>query len=145
MLIADQANLEYEALRDPYCGLKVVGAPIGMSGASITVRKGSPWFTPIADALSKARAKGLTDYIHDFWFGNRICQREVPPERLSFQDLSGLFLQLTIAIVACSLGSILHIFIRNSTFCNDKRRLELTQDNPTTFEEVTMLDRETTL
>ena len=142
VLIADHANLEYEALHDHYCRLKVVGSPFGMSGASIAVQKGSPWFKPIQDALSTARAKGLTDYIHEFWFGNRVCQRDVPPERLSFQDLSGLFLQLSIAIIACSLGSLLHIFIRN---LNNKRRLHLSQENRTMFTEVVLYDRETVL
>ena len=144
VLIADHANLEYEALHDPECSLKVVGTPFGMSGASIVVQKGSPWFQPIEDSLSNAKAKGLTDFIHDFWFGNRVCKREVPPERLSFQDLSGLFLQLSIAIVACSLGSVLNILIRKFT-CRNDQNLELSQREQQTFEEVILYDRETNL
>ena len=95
-------------MNDPYCQLKVVGEPFAMSGASIAVRKGNPLFIPLSEALQSLKAKGLTDYIQKFWVSKYSCKRETPPAQLKVEDLSGLFLQLTIAMIACILGTLCH-------------------------------------
>ena len=95
-------------MNDPYCELKVVGDPFAMSGASVAVKKGSQLFKPLSEALQKIKAKGLTDFIERFWVKKFSCTRDIPPAQLKLEDLSGLFLQLTIAIVACIAGNVFH-------------------------------------
>ena len=95
-------------MNDPYCELRVVGDPFAMSGASVAVRKGSPLFKPLSEALNKVKAKDLTDYIEKFWVKKFSCHSYIPPTQLKLEDLSGLFLQLTIAIVACIAGNLFH-------------------------------------
>lgn len=107
VFIADDVSLEYKSMSK--CGLKVVGEPFAMSGTSISVKKGNPLFHQLNEALQAVRAEGLTDFIQTFWvkkYGS--CTRETPPTQLKLEDLSGLFLQLTIAIVGCILGTIFH-------------------------------------
>lgn len=107
VFIADDVSLEYKSMSK--CGLKVVGEPFAMSGTSIAVKKGNPLFQQLNEALQTVRAEGLTDFIQTFWvkkYGS--CTRETPPTQLKLEDLSGLFLQLTIAIVGCILGTIFH-------------------------------------
>ncbi|XP_068670177.1 glutamate receptor ionotropic, NMDA 1-like [Montipora capricornis] len=108
VFIADYVGLEYESVNDPYCELKVVGDPFAMSGASVAVKKGSQLFKPLSEALQKIKAKGLTDFIERFWVKKFSCTRDIPPAQLKLEDLSGLFLQLTIAIVACIAGNVFH-------------------------------------
>ena len=108
MFVADHVGLEYESMNDPYCQLKVVGEPFAMSGASIAVKKDNPLFIPLSEALQRIKAKGLTDYIQMFWVSKYSCKRETPATQLKVEDLSGLFLQLTIAMIACILGTICH-------------------------------------
>ena len=108
MFIADYVGLEYESMK--YCELKVVGEPFAMSGASVAVKKGSPHFKNFAKALQKIKSKGLTDFIENFWVKKFSCQSYVPPAQLKLEDLSGLFLQLTIAMVACILGTLCYRF-----------------------------------
>lgn len=108
MFIADQLSLAYESLNDPNCRLKVVGNPFAMSGAAIAVKKGSPWFAQFNEALQKLKSKGLTDFIQKFWVKKYKCRHDKPPTQLKIQDLSGLFLQLAIAVIACFLSTILH-------------------------------------
>ena len=108
VFVADHVGLEYESMNDPYCQLKVVGEPFAMSGASIAVKKGNPLFIPLSEALQNIKAKGLTDYIQKFWVSKYSCKRETPPAQLKVEDLSGLFLQLTIAMIACILGTLCH-------------------------------------
>ena len=112
MFIADYVGLEYESMK--YCELKVVGEPFAMSGASVAVRKGSPLFKPFAEALQKIKSKGLTDFIEEFWVKKFSCKSYVPPAQLKLEDLSGLFLQLTIAMVACILGTVCHRVFLNA-------------------------------
>ena len=95
-------------MNDPYCELKVVGEPFAMSGASVAVKKGNPLFKPLSEALQRIKAKGLTDFIQRFWVTKYSCKREIPPAQLKLEDLSGLFLQLTIAMVACIVGTACH-------------------------------------
>lgn len=107
VFIADDVSLEYKSMSK--CGLKVVGEPFAMSGTSISVKKGNPLFQQLNEALQAVRAEGLTDFIQTFWvkkYGS--CTRETPPTQLKLEDLSGLFVQLTIAIVGCILGTIFH-------------------------------------
>lgn len=108
VLIADHISLQYESLNDPSCRLKVVGEPFAMSGAAIAVKKGSPWFPKFNVVLQKLKSKGLTDFIQKFWVSRYKCINEKPPTQLKIQDLSGLFLQLAIAVMACSFGTFLH-------------------------------------
>ncbi|XP_031553344.1 glutamate receptor ionotropic, NMDA 1-like isoform X2 [Actinia tenebrosa] len=111
VLIADHISLQYESLNDPSCRLKVVGDPFAMSGAAIAVKKGSPWFPKFNAVLQKLKSKGLTDFIQKFWISKYKCVNEKPPSQLKIQDLSGLFLQLAIAVIACSFGTFLHNII----------------------------------
>ena len=106
VFIADYVGLEYESVNDPHCQLKVVGESFAMSGAAVAVNKGSPYFKTFSDALQRARAKGLTDFIENFWVKKFSCTRDIPPAQLKLEDLSGLFLQLTIAMVACIVGTV---------------------------------------
>ena len=106
VFIADDVGLEYESINDPYCELKVIGEPFAMSGASLAVKKGNPLFAPLSGAIRQIQAQGLTDYIQRFWVKKFSCNREIPPAQLRVEDLSGLFLQLMIAVVACVLGTI---------------------------------------
>lgn len=113
MFIADHVGLEYESMNDPSCEIKVVGEAFAMSGASIAVKKGSKLFLPLSEALQSIKAKGLTDYIQKFWVSKYKCKREIPAAQLKVEDLSGLFLQLTIAMLACILGTLCHrIFLQ---------------------------------
>ena len=77
-----------------------------MSGASIAVKKNNPLFIQVSEALQKIKAKGLTDFIQEFWVSKYKCPRETPPAQLKVEDLSGLFLQLTIAMIGCILGTL---------------------------------------
>lgn len=95
-------------MNDPYCQLKVVGEPFAMSGASVAAKKGSPYFKTFSDALQRIKADGLTDFIEKYWVNKFSCTRVIPPVQLKLEDLSGLFLQLTIAIVACIVGTVCH-------------------------------------
>ena len=106
-------------MNDPFCQLKVVGEPFAMSGASIAVKKDNPLFIPLSEALQRIKAKGLTDYIQQFWVSKYSCKRETPPTQLEVADLSGLFLQLTIAMVACILGTLCH---RTFIFLYDREK-----------------------
>lgn len=108
VLIADHISLQYESLNDPSCRLKVVGDPFAMSGAAIAVKKGSPWFPKFNVVIQKLKSRGLTDFIQKFWVSKYKCINEKPPTQLKIQDLSGLFLQLAIAVMACSFGTFLH-------------------------------------
>jgi len=108
VFIADQISLAYESLNDPTCRLKVVGEPFAMSGAAIATKKGSPWFAQFNEALQRLQSKGLTDFIQKFWVKKYRCINEKPPTQLKIRDLSGLFLQLAIAVVACFLSTVLH-------------------------------------
>lgn len=112
VFIADQISLAYESLNDPSCRLKVVGDPFAMSGAAIAVKKGSPWFAQFNEAMQKLKSKGLTDFIQKFWVKKYRCIDEKPPTQLKIRDLSGLFLQLAIAVVVCFLSTLLHRTIR---------------------------------
>ena len=107
VFIADEVSLDYQSMNN--CGLKVVGEPFAMSGTSIAVKKGNPLFKPLNEALQKVKASGLTDFIQRFWvkkYGS--CTRDSPPAQLKLEDLSGLFLQLTIAMIGCILGTLCH-------------------------------------
>ncbi|KAK3749934.1 hypothetical protein QZH41_017384 [Actinostola sp. cb2023] len=116
VFIADHISLAYESLNDPTCELKVVGDPFAMSGAAIAVKKGSPLFASFNDVLQRLKSKGLTDFIQKFWVTKYKCFHEKPPSQLKIQDLSGLFLQLAIAVVACFLGTFLNRAIKVLVF-----------------------------
>ena len=106
VFVADHVGLEYESRNDLHCELRVVGEPFAMSGASIAVKKNNPLFIQVSEALQKIKAKGLTDFIQEFWVSKYKCPRETPPAQLKVEDLSGLFLQLTIAMIGCILGTL---------------------------------------
>ncbi|PFX22265.1 Glutamate receptor ionotropic, NMDA 1 [Stylophora pistillata] len=113
VFVADHVGLEYESRNDPNCELRVVGEPFAMSGASIAVKKSNPLFIQVSEALQSIKARGLTDYIQEFWVSKYKCPRETPPAQLKVEDLSGLFLQLTIAMIGCLLGTFCHrIFLQ---------------------------------
>ena len=113
VFVADHVGLEYEWRNDPHCDIRVVGEPIAMSGASIAVKKNNPLFIQVSEALQRMKAKGLTDFIQEFWASKYKCPRETPPAQLKIEDLSGLFLQLTIAMIGCILGTLCHrIFLQ---------------------------------
>ncbi|EDO48986.1 predicted protein, partial [Nematostella vectensis] len=65
--LAESSTLVYESLNDLDCELKVVGEPFAMSGASLAVKKGSPWFNALNDVLQQLKSKDLTDFIQKFW------------------------------------------------------------------------------
>ena len=59
------------------------------------------------------KAKGLTDFIQEFWVSKYKCPRETLPVQLQVEDLSGFFLQLTIAMIGCILDTLCHrIFLQ---------------------------------
>ena len=59
------------------------------------------------------KAKGLTDFIQEFWVSKYKCPRETLPAQLQVEDLSGFFLQLTIAMIWCILDKLCHrIFLQ---------------------------------
>ncbi len=132
MFVADHVGLEYESMNDPHCQLKVVGEPFAMSGASIAVKKDNPLFIPLSEALQRIKAKGLTDYIQMFWVSKYSCKRETPATQLEVADLSGLFLQLTIAMIACMLGTLCH---RTFIFFYDRKRRKPNENDYTDDED----------
>ena len=101
VFVADHVGLEYESRNDPHCELRVVGEPFVMSGASIAVKKNNSLFFQVYEAPQRIKAKGLTDFIQEFWASKYECPRETPPAQLKVEDPSGLFLQLTIAMIWC--------------------------------------------
>ena len=112
-MIADSLALNYAALADPYCQLKVVGKPFAMSGPSFAAKKGSGRVELLLPAL-RSLPEGLQTFIEKNWVTKYSCQKQARPVQLPFKDLSGLFLQLLIAIALCILGTSLHVLWSHS-------------------------------
>ena len=97
-----------------------------MTGCSVAVKKGSPWLEKLSTEIGKLKAKGLTDFIQRFWVKKFSCNRESPPVQLEMEDLSGLFLQLLIAILLCGLGVFFHVRLVHLSYqqCKGEERAD---------------------
>ena len=67
VFVANHVGLECESRNDPHCELRVVCEPFAMSAVSIAVKKNNPLFFQVSEALQMIKAKGLTDFIQEFW------------------------------------------------------------------------------
>ena len=82
VFIVNHVGLEYESRNDPHCDFRVVGEPFAMSAVSIAVEKNNPLFFQVSEALQMIKAKGLTDFIQEFWVSKYKCPRETLPAQL---------------------------------------------------------------
>ena len=132
VFIGDSVGLQYEALNDPYCELKMVGEPFAMTGASFAVKKGSDHFNTLSEALGELKSQGLTDFIQTYWVKKFSCTKVIPPTQLQLEDLSGLFLQMTICLLLCVFCNFSYLgwiqMMKAQRKCNSKRKAQIEED-----------------
>ena len=100
--IDDQPYLEHMVSSQHNCSLRIVGAPFGISGYGLVLRKQSSWTQPLSNSIQQFSDNNVLADLWNKWLVRKCLKKddfEKTPDRLSVHDYNGVFVLVAAGIV----------------------------------------------